>query len=267
MLKMIGILLFQISPIAIFGFTLAFGQDPTQYTNGSCWNYQNVSDWPGRNLSKYYCIVACLPKDSVEKAAVENSIEGAIYLKFPEYRAKMQDKHFKPSYAYTIEGHENLVLFGVASPVDIHDLFHPVLNKSQNRFYLVPKITTSELDTLLSTEKFYFHDDSYILNYCVLVSCLMNPCCQLELISNKTDIIMLHTIYGHAKLQNLPEYDSINIDIPKILTNENEINATYYMAISDYIEKVEVKIQQSHLIDYKETEVGHINDLFGPHSF
>lgn len=237
------------------------------FTNGTCSHYPNITDFIGDNISRYFCIIGCEIADSTEqmqiKADIQNAIERA-YPDRPELKGHMPYFH----YIYTIEGHENLVFFGIPSPVDVHSGLHVVLNQSLNKYYVLPRISVADLDTLLSTEAFNLYADGWVLQYCVLLSSLKHPCCPVRMIGSNGELQLLATLENAGyDLGPAQKFNNITIDMPQISRDGDLITIIYYIAVGDVIQKVAVKLNGSRVLDYQESEVAKVPGLFGPMSY
>ena len=238
--------------------------ETTNFTNGTCFNYPNVTDNIGRNLSNYFCIIACDIPDTLEANRIKNDVQKAIEAAYPDHpELKGHIPYFH--YIFTIEGHENLVFFGIPNPVDVHSGLHVVLNQSQNKYYVLPRITVRQLDSLLSTEDFFgLNADRDKLLYCLVISCFMNPGCPAKMIWSKDDLGMLLAMNNLDSLSSTWKYKDVVVEKPQIVLNGENTEITYYWAVWDNLDKIKIILNGSHLIDYREITIATINGLFGP---
>jgi hypothetical protein len=233
------------------------------FTNGSCWDNPNLTDWIGLNLADYFCVIGYELQDSTEMQNTLIGIGKAIKEAYPE-APELHGQNYYLQYIYAFENHENLVFFGIPNPVSVHGGLHIVYNIALNRYFVLPRITVPQLDTLLSTEQFYAIDTSMsALEYCIFVSSLMNPCCPLKILAHRNDLKLIGMLKG-AFPDDLAKYKDIVIEPPLISTNGDAIEITYYIAVSNYIEKVDVVLRGWRIYKYNETEISKIPGLLGP---
>jgi hypothetical protein len=214
---------------------------------------------------EYFCINERQFSDSVELDNLEKRIGNEVFAGDSAY----QNARFKVFYAYSLAKLDDVIFLNVYDPVIQHYGFSITLvyNSKFNKTYLLGNMTNNDINKLLDG---YLKDDTLdykIIDYCRLFAILHYPGEPIRFISSIEEIL-LEAVYTDPILfslgkdstaksrgsfpENVNQWNNVKIGLPTIEKSNSGIMVSFYMAKTDKIYKITMKIMNGEVIEFKE---------------
>jgi hypothetical protein len=176
---------------------------------------------------------------------------------------------------YNVKDFENVFILIFQDLRFAHDFIEVIYCKSNDRFYIYPDMGLKTLNEILSPLKAKYRDekelmdsnliDSYnILRYSRFFSILKNISYDIKFPTSMNELFMA-AFYKPVTIVSLADsiyYRNVELHLPIIRQDKNEIFINFNMVKDNRIYGVEIKFKNRIIVDYAEEEIGEIPNWY-----
>jgi hypothetical protein len=217
------------------------------------------------NLQYFSSVYECTVGDSLFRDSLALILGKKVMEQKPEL-LEYDNLQWVIRNSYAIGRYKNFFILNLQDPEYNQFSYKFLYNKAQDEYYLLGHISVKEINSIFSTEKPLLRDDQEILLFCWFITAFKHSSVYVRFIGDIKELL-LEAVTGprfkYYDLEGIKPFLHIEVELPIIIKEKDDIFISYYFAKHDQIMKAIVKFKGSSIISYEEEKIGEVPMWYG----